>query len=191
MDAVANIMFSNTSEARLCYQIIKKRLLQVYDWYRIAKLPMATFMLTDREGNEVTRIAREGDYVKIDVPGPGTSAGDGYDWVHVEQIASEEGDDMEMAVITLRPSDNPLNDDPGVAHFFKDIATSTLLVKRTGTEVTAEYHGRNEVVNTGTGTLTDTVRNFLVGLTAKMGMSFPQWKSLVAGLVDVNSKESI
>jgi hypothetical protein len=50
--------------------------------------------------------------------------------------------------------------------------------------VIAEYHGRNELVNKDVDKITDKLRNIVVGLAAKLGMSFSQWKSLIEGLVD-------
>ena len=69
------------------------------------------------------------------------------------------------------------------AHFFKDAATSTFQVKRIANEVYAEVHGRNEVANTEANATTDKIRNTVVGWSAKLGLSFPQWKSLVTGIV--------
>ncbi len=191
MDARAAITFNSAAEAAMGYERIKEKLLQVYDWYQIAKLPMATFLLIDESGNEVTRKAKEGDYVRIDVPGPGTQTGGGYDWVKVEKIEESDEDDREMLSITLRPTSNPTNTDADIAHFFKEMATSTLLVSLSSKEVVAAYHGRNEVINTDTDKLLDKVRNFLVGTGAKIGFSFPQWKSLIEGLVATNEENGV
>jgi hypothetical protein len=53
-----------------------------------------------------------------------------------------------------------------------------------GTIVTAEEHGRNEVPNTDTSSTIDNIRNTLVGWSARIGLSYPQWKSLVKGIID-------
>lgn len=188
MDASASMTFSSAAEALRGYDAVKERVLKVYDWYQIGKLPLATFLLIDEAGNEVTRKAREGDLVRIDVPGPGSQTGGGYDWVSVEQIAEEDEGHRATFSITLRPTSNPTNTDTDIAHFFKELATSTLLVSLTGTVVTISYHGRNEVINTDTDKLLDKVRNFLIGTGAKIGFSFPQWKSLVEGLAAIKAK---
>jgi len=57
--------------------------------------------------------------------------------------------------------------------------------------VIARYHGRNEGVNTDTDSMIDNMRNAAVGLGAKFGLSYPQWKSLVAGLVSEHIKTEI
>lgn len=68
------------------------------------------------------------------------------------------------------------------------MATSTLLIKRENRDVIAEYHGRNEVVNSDITKVTDKIRNIVVGIAAKLGLSFSQWKSLIEGLVEKEEK---
>ena len=165
------------------FKLVKAQLLKAYEWHHIAKVPAATFVLTDETGNELLRKMKENDLIRIDIPGPGNTKGDGYDWVRVEKIVDEESP-KQIFAITLRPSSNPKNKDPEIAHFFKEKATSTLLVTRDGLKVIIEYHGRNEIVNSDSSKLTDKIRNTLVGLGAKLGLSFSQWKSLIEGLAD-------
>lgn len=172
------------SEAKEFYFIVRRRLLRVFEWYTIAKIPAVTFILTDYQGNEMLREMRENDIVRIDIPGPGTSLGSGYDWVCVDKIVEGVTEEGEYCSITLRPTSNPTHQDEEVAHFFKRMATSTLLVKRENLNVIAEYHGRNEIVNADTTKFTDKIRNIVVGLAAKLGLSFSQWKSLIEGLVE-------
>ena len=184
MDIYAHKDFNNTAAAKACYAQAKTKLMEVYRWYEVCEVPVSTFMLTDTAGNEVKRWAQEGDYLKIDIPGPGTSTGDGYDWVKVESILEESTPDTDVISMTVRPAANPQHVDDDTAHFFQDSATSTFQVKRVGTTLHAEVHGRNEQPNTATDQVLDNVRNTLVGWSAKLGLSFPQWKSLVSGLVE-------
>jgi hypothetical protein len=186
MNAVEKATFNSSAEAAEFYQVAKERLLDVNRWAKVSALPSSTFLLCDSSGAEVNRHVKEGDYFKIDIPGPGTSAGDGYDWVKVEHLQEEEVNGTDIISIRVRPAANPNTPDQDTAHFFKDTATSTFQVKRIGREVFAEVHGRNEQPNTDTEHVTDNVRNTLVGSSAKIGFSFPQWKGLVAGLVKVN-----
>ncbi|MNY17314.1 hypothetical protein D3C86_1506240 [compost metagenome] len=130
------------------------------------------------------RGALEGDHFKINIPGPGTTTGDGFDWVVVELIREEESSAAQTIIMRARPAANPLHPNPETAHFFKDKATSTFKVIRNGLEVRAEVHGRNEVPNSDTSVLINNVRNVLVGWSAKIGFSYPQWKSLVTALVN-------
>ncbi|MNL25317.1 hypothetical protein D3C87_1467950 [compost metagenome] len=86
--------------------------------------------------------------------------------------------------MTVRPSANPLTDSQDTAHFLTNEATSTFQVKRVGNRIYAEEHGRNEVPNTDTKYTMDNIRNTFVGWGAKIGLSYPQWKSLVKGLLN-------
>jgi hypothetical protein len=183
MDAVEKATFDTPAEASAFYQVAKDRLLNVNRWAEVSALPSSTFRLCDDSGAEVDRLVKDGDYFKIDIPGPGTSSGDGYDWVKVEHLQEEAINGTNVLSIRVRPAANPNSPDQDTAHFFKDSATSTFQVKRINREVFAEVHGRNEQPNTDTGHVTDTIRNTLVGTSAKVGFSFPQWKGLVAGLV--------
>ncbi|WP_432709195.1 hypothetical protein, partial [Pedobacter sp.] len=158
MDIHAQTEFDSTAAAKEYYLVAKNKLMEVYRWYEVCEVPVSTFMLTDRTGNEVKRWVQEGDYLKIDIPGPGTSTGDGYDWVKVESIKEESSPDTEVTSITVRPASNPKNLDASTAHFFEDSATSTFQVKRIGTTVHAEVHGRNEKANTDTDQVMDNVR---------------------------------
>lgn len=186
LDLHAETLLDSEQESKEFFNTVKKRLLRSFEWYDIAKIPAATFVLTDHLGRELLREMRESDLIRIDIPGPGNSSGNGFDWVKVEKITGEKNEekDEELCSITLRPTSNPEEDNDEIAHFFKSMATSTLLVKRQNLHVRAEYHGRNELINENTTKLTDKLRNIIVGLAAKFGLSFSQWKSLIEGLVD-------
>lgn len=183
MDAAADVQFGDEIKAMEFYQVSRMRLLEVYNWDKLCGYASATFILTDATSQHLKRAAREGDYIKIDIPGPGTVNGDGFDWVTVEQIHEESAEHNQMVSMRVRPCANPRADSDEVAHFFKDEATSTFMVSRIGTEVIAEMHGRNEMPNTDAKGVVDKVRNVAVGLSAKVGFSYPQWKVLVEALV--------
>ncbi len=57
-------------------------------------------------------------------------------------------------------------------------------MKRVNTVVSAEVHGRNEMLNTEANNLLDKNRNALAGAAAIAGVSKFQWKSLTKGLID-------
>lgn len=183
-DTTAKTEFSSPEEAKAFYQIAKNRLLNISCWAEICKVPLSTFTLTDPEGHEVIREVEADDYLKINIPGPGTHTGDGFDWVRIEKIEEETTPLFSVITMQARPAANPTQQDPEIAHFFNQQATSTFLVKQSGNTVYAEEHGRNEVPNTDTSNITDKIRNTLVGWTAKIGLSYPQWKSLVKGIVE-------
>lgn len=183
MNAIEQIELDTEAEAIYFFQTVKERLLDVNRWAEIAGKSMSDFFLTDAEGNLVQRKATGGDHIRIDIPGPGSQTGGGYDWVTIEEIKLEMLDGAEVLSMTARPSANPASGSRETAHFLTREATSTFQVKRMGNRIFAEEHGRNEVPNTDTENTLDNIRNTFVGWGAKAGFSYPQWKALVKGLL--------
>jgi len=183
MNAVEKTVLDTEEEAIRFFELVKERLLNVNGWGEVAELPLSSFRLTDKQGQQIQGPAKEGDYLKIDIPGPGTETGQGFDWVIVESIKTEKDTESEYLSMRVRPVVKPSGTGTDVAHFLEDDATSTFQVKRMGHTIYAEEHGRNEVPNTKTKKNLDNVRNTLVGWGAKLGLSYPQWKSLVKGLL--------
>ena len=186
LDLNAGRDLNDEESSKQFYELVKKRLLRAFEWYDIAEIPAATFTLSDEHGAEILREMRVGDVIRIDIPGPGNPKGDGYDWVRVDKIDEDHEEHGNLFSITLRPTSNPTESDEEVAHFFTKLATSTLLARRTGRHVEVEYHGRNELINDQSESITDQLRNAVVGLAAKMGFSFSQWKSLIEGMIKDN-----
>jgi len=181
MDALEEKISISTDEAIACFNRASAKLLTVNEWGNYAG--MSDFQLIDPHGIKAERKAAEGDFIRIDIPGPGTQTGKGYDWVMIKEIRTINEGEQQVLAMTVRPCAHPLAQNGDTAHFLKDAATSTFMIKRDGLRVTAEEHGRNEVPNTTAGTLYDKSRNFMVGMAAKLGLSYPQWKSLVIGLL--------
>jgi len=88
----------------------------------------------------------------------------------------------------LRPCADPQKASDNVAHFFKGNATSTFIIRRRGKEVTASYHGRNELPNVATNDKTDNVRNALITSGAMAGLSELQWHTLIKAFVEDGKK---
>jgi hypothetical protein len=170
-------------EARLFFAQVRERLLQVNRWHEIAGTGTAEFLLTDTQGQPAHRAPQPGDYFRIDIPGPGTVSGEGYDWVQIEAVDEGEEEGRMTTAIRVRPAPSPINEHKDVAHFFSDEATSSFVVCQEGNKVTAGVYGRNEKPNTHTDTLVDKARNSAVAAGAISGFSKLQWKSLVNGFV--------
>ncbi|MVZ67432.1 hypothetical protein GQF61_16375 [Sphingobacterium sp. DK4209] len=181
-DYFKSVDFSSITEADQFFQKAKNRLLDVNHWDDIAGTPSATFKTKDEYGLELDRPVRQGDYIQIDIPGPGLPSAEGSDWVRVESINEESTAESRQICLTLRPSPDPTSENTDTAHFFKRLATSSILIEQKDKHIFLHYAGRNEVINTDNSSLMDNVRNFMIGLGAKMGASFPQWKALVEGL---------
>lgn len=187
-DTDTTTTFDSAEEARQFYKVAKQRLIEVNNWQKWAGAATAHFQLTDAEGNDVSRTVQEGDYFKIDIPGPGSLTGDGFDWVQVEKVQETNEENGEQIAIQVRPASNPNNKRSDVAHFFSDSASSSFIVKRDEKKVTASVHGRNEKPNTKAETLADKARNAAVATGAVAAFSKLQWKSLVNGLVKHEKK---
>lgn len=172
-------------ESKAVFQRAAENLLWVDKWKELSGNASAEFRLTDATGKEVHRQTEKGDRIRIDIPGPGTQTGKGFDWVTVETIERyyDEQHDTESVLMQVRPAPDLQAPSDATAHFFKDKATSNFLVQRKGKTVTATILGRNEIPNTETGNLTDDARNFIVASSAKAGFSFIQWKKLAKGLI--------
>lgn len=172
-------------EATALFEEIRIRLLHVNRWHLITEGPSAEFCIVDETGNPVEKTVQQGDCIRIDIPGPGLPSSHGYDWVKVEEIVEEHHEDGKRLLLSLRPSPDPTNNTDDTAHFFKALATSSFLLQQKQNNILLHYAGRNEVINTDNESNWDNIRNFLVGLGAKMGASYPQWKALVDGLAQV------
>jgi hypothetical protein len=186
LDSSASLTASTRDEAMVLFSRASKRLLNVDSWDHYAGMLSATFALTDNLGKEKGPPPVVGDYFKINIPGPGPIAGDGFDWVKVESLEDivDNDADTEIRSITVRPASNPRHHDAEPAHFFSNSATSTFLIKREGLLVSAFVHGRNEVPNTSVENQVDRIRNSAIALGATSGFSKMQWKALCKGLLE-------
>jgi hypothetical protein len=184
----AQVMAGKEVDAKFVFERATKRLLDVNEWTDHCGALSAGFQLTDDEGEPLKGRAVVGDYIRIDIPGPATEEGRGYDWVKIEKIEQPAAPDAEAGSISLmqvRPCANPqLKDSDAIAHFLEDSATSTFIIEREGRKVTATVYGRNEVPNTAHPGVADKVRNAAVGTLGAIGLSKIQWKALVEGLLE-------
>lgn len=174
---------ASQAEAADFYRQVRGRLLRIAEWHRYAGTGSAEFVLTDGQGSPVSRAPQLNDYLRIDIPGPGTVSGEGYDWVQIEAVEESEETERSFTLIRVRPAPSPVNSRTDVAHFFSGEATSDFMVKREGQTVTAGVYGRNEKPNTAADTLADKARNTAVATGAISGFSKLQWKSLAEGLL--------
>lgn len=175
----------NEQAAKILFQTAVDRLKNINSWNEICGTLSSSFQLVDKMGEEIEDAANTGQYIRIDIPGPATSAGKGYDWVSIEQMEHIVlNDHQEVFFIRARPSGHPLQKHAGTAHFLKDVATSSFVVVRDKETVTATVYGRNEVPNTtDVEDTTDKLRNAVVGLTGAIGISKIQWKALVKAVL--------
>jgi hypothetical protein len=180
-DTVSMRCLDARAEADAFYRLVSERLALVNAWHELPGGMPSTFTLCDPEGNALDREPRRGDYIRIDIPGPGSPAGQGYDWVRVADVHSGESPHPFYG-FTVRPCENPATEGGHTAHFYQNDASSTFIVRQLGHCVQAEVHGRNEERNTE-GSLLDRARNQLVAIGGMLGLSNMQWRRLADGLV--------
>ncbi|WP_461449621.1 hypothetical protein [Mucilaginibacter sp.] len=172
-------------EAHKLFQLAKSRLKDISNWHTISGPGSSKFSITDTKGNEDYKLAEKGDHFYINLPAPGSISGGGLEWVRIEEIIDTEDAkaESEYIMMTVRPVANPRTNEGSIAHFFNHGSTNTFIVERYLNHVSAAVHGRNEVPNNTDVNMYDTVRNTIVALSSKLGLSGPQWKKLVLGLL--------
>lgn len=181
--AEAALTFESTSEAQSAYEAAKKKLLDVNKWHHVAGIVSAHFQLNDGSGNEVERAVEKGDYIRIDIPGPGSSAGDGYDWVFVEAVKEVTEPGLQSIGFRVRPAPKPGSDSKNIAHFYEATATSSFIVTREGTSLTATIIDHNTKPNDDGDSVMDKVRHLAVGAGALTLFSKVQWNNLAKGIL--------
>jgi hypothetical protein len=184
IDAHASAELPDDAAAKTFYETVKERLLEVNNWHHLAGIISARFQVTDPSGNEVDRKVQKGDFLKVDIPGPGSKEGHGFDWVKVEELTEVSQDNIQSVGFRVRPSENPRGDKENIAHFYDSSATSNFLVTREGKKVTATVIDRNVKPNDDTESLTDKLRHTAIAMSAIASFSNIQWKKLAEGLVD-------
>lgn len=183
IDATASVLLANDTVAREYFTTAVNRLQTVREWATLAGEPSAEFALTDAEGNVVDRPVQKGDYLKIKIPGPGNPAGDGYDWVRIEEVEIMSSEDTNRYAFRVRPARNPSEPQSSVAHFYSEDSTSTFSVTRDKNVVTAAIFDRNTKPNTESDSAAGKVRDALVGTAGIVAFSRIQWQNLVNGLL--------
>lgn len=174
IDVEESVALNSQEEATAFFEIVAARLLDVNKWSEIAGTISADFKLVDSSRIEMEGAAKEGNLIRIDIPGPGPKAGDGYDWVEIEKIdVVDSGTDRSLSM-RVRPT---------IAHFYSPESTSTFTVTLQNNTVTAGIYDRNTKPNTSADNLQDKIRDSAVGAAAVTAFSKLQWKNLAVGLL--------
>ncbi len=176
---------STPRQAHSTFVDASRRMLNINNWQDISGPLSAAFQLTNEHGDIVDRVAQPGDYIRINLPGPGTATGEGYDWVRIESIDDKPNPagDHEVLMMRVRPAPSPVNNESDVAHFFDNAATSTFMIERHDLRIVASVHGRNELPNKDVERTTDKLRNTVVAGAATSGMGAFQWNLLTQGIL--------
>ncbi len=174
---------TTNKEAQHLFEQSKIKLLDVDHWKDLLGSISADFCVMDSDGIPTGKLVKKGNLLRIDIPGPGSSSGDGYDWVLVEALVGFEEEEIQSIAFRVRPTYNPNGATDNIAHFYDQEATSTFIVTRKGNTVYSTIVDRNIKPNTKTNSIVDTLRNMPVAIGAIGLLSKLQWKSLAEGLL--------
>ena len=167
------------------YQLAKNRLLDINHWGKLTGKLFANFQLVDSKGKELKGTVKKGDYVKINIFGPGTQSGEGDDWVYVEDVAEYADQEVESVGIKVKPASNPTRPhDDTVSHFYSKDSSSSFTVTRRSEKIVVGIYDRNIEINTDTDNGFDKARNAIYGAVAKTFFSKIQWKLLAEGILE-------
>ncbi|HTF80842.1 MAG TPA: hypothetical protein VL947_03920 [Cytophagales bacterium] len=178
------VALPSVGEAVQLFEKAKGKLCDINNWHKYAGLGSADFHLTDFRGNLIeTQGLEVGQLIRISLPGLGNPSGKGYDWVRVEAVVHERADVDQFFAFRLRPIGAPKDMDEDDTHFYTSEASNTFLLIQRGAKVSIVQEGRNEMANIRSHSLVTDVRNFLVGMSAKLGFSKTQWEKLITGIL--------
>ncbi len=166
------------------FSVAKERLLNVKNWHKTAGMVSADFQIVDKNGNKLNREIKKGDFMRIDIPGPGSKEGDGHDWVEVEDLKEYSQGNIQSIGFRVRPVSNPLGEKDVIAHFYNDTATSCFILTREGKKFSASIIDSNIKPNDEAVSFTDKIRNTAIGMSAIASFSKIQWQQLANGLVE-------
>ncbi|QQV04307.1 MULTISPECIES: hypothetical protein [Chryseobacterium] len=163
------------------FNILKQRFFAINNWRKYCPESTTDFKLFDSAGIITERIPEIGDYIRIDIPGPGGSEGRSFDWVQIVMLDKESED---LVLMQCRPCHDPSKSGSRkVAHFYSNAATSTFIVSKHTDFIKAGIYGRNESPNFNSGFF-NSLRNLMVAVGGMLGFSKVQWKCLSNGLVN-------
>ena len=185
-DNTDTVICTNSLDAKGKYLDACTKLFKINEWGKIGNTLLQTeFCLCNNKGKEVTRHARTGDFIRINLAGPCSKNGDGFNWVQIDQIVIKtEENDSELTSVKVRPAACPLNGSTAIAYFFNEESTTTFIVSKIKNEVSAEIHVRNKESNKNTSQPADFIRNIALAKLAAVKFSAIQWKRLCEGFLD-------
>ena len=167
------------------FEILKDRFFSIHRWKEYGGDLSADFRLFDCVGSYVDRMPRKGDYIRIDIPGPGDIKAKGYDWVEVMKIDDRcYGDELERYLLVCRPSAVPQSNEEHIAHFYARESSSSFIISRGIDYIKAGIYGRNEVPNISRTGFFGRIRNLLVSIGGFVQLTKIQWKTLADGFLD-------
>lgn len=167
------------------YQDVVIRLKTVKEWHSYSDKVKAKFVIINPDTGVETDEFEIGYLVRIEIPGPGTVSGNGFDWTKITNIQTNKNrDDMAYFAMTLKPCSPPNANSDVIAHFYKEKSSNTFIIRKIGDCIYAEVHGRNETINISDVPLMDSIRNIGINIGSKIGLGGLNWLALTEGLLN-------
>ena len=150
-DLMHNIITDSIEYAEDWFIDAKERLLDVNKWSKYSSLANVNFSLADHHGKALSRHARKGDFISINILRQ-DSREDKSCWIAIEAIEYDDYPDIDMETFAMfiRPSLEPRQIKAEMAHFSKNIAIGAIIIERRGKHLTGSYHRRGGPKNTTT-----------------------------------------
>lgn len=184
-DTESRKYFSSPEVAAQNFEILKERFFSINRWKDYCGGWSADFKLFDSTGSFVDRMPKVGDFVRIDIPGPGDLQAKGFDWVEIVKIDHQTYENgLERYLIMCRPSKIPDSKSNHIAHFFSRKSSSSFVICKGADWIKAGVYGRNEIPNFSKTDFFGKIRNFIVFIGGSLRLTKIQWKSMTDGLID-------
>lgn len=168
------------------YRMLKANFLAVNYWKDFGGKGSAEFKLYDSDGNFKTDRPTEGDFMRIDIPGPGDLKAKGYDWVRIISLTNEFclEDELECLTMITQPSEKPGDRSGHIAHFYSKRSTASFRVAKGKDFVRVGIYGRNELSNISDSGFFGRIRNFFIASAGFVQLTKLQWSGLADGLIN-------
>ena len=168
------------------YRMIKRNFLAINHWKDLGRKGSAEFKLYDSDGNFKTTQPIEGDFIRIDIPGPGDFKAKGYDWVRIIKLTYEFGlkDELECLTMVTQPSQEPSDRSDHIAHFYSKKSTASFRIAKGKDFVRVGIYGRNELSNVSDPGFFGRIRNFFIASGGFVHLTKLQWSELADGLIN-------
>jgi hypothetical protein len=122
----------------------RERLMAVNDWAHLCGILLASFQLTDENGQALMREASSGNYIRIGMGRKDPGEENKYDWVRVEKTEYHPvSTDYELFMMQTRPFPDPRKTPSAdeTVPVLKDSILSSFVIERDGLHVRAIVYG--------------------------------------------------
>ena len=176
----------NSEMCDIKYKILKENFLCVNHWKDHGGRGSAEFKLYDYNGTYKTTQPIEGDFMRIDIPGPGDLKAKGYDWVKIMKLTNEFclDDEIECLTMITQPSEKPGDRSGHIAHFYSKESTASFRIAKGKDFLRVGIYGRNELCNVSDSGFFGRIRNFFIASGGFVQLTKLQWAELAEGLIN-------